>query len=627
MLKHQEREKVSGLEKEKFAAVLSKFSESKHLLDFLLFFLVVFSISFSLSFFDFLSSLFIAFLLGAVAYFFPFYCAILVMIFSLLAFSYFNPYLGWAYFLLIGAIAYFEFLSNWRLILIGHLVVLAPFAFGYFGGFLSIFVLSLASFYFGSKKSLFLSSISFLFYLLLFSLLPSQNIFGFGFKNTFSSQFQTHSPLSLSNFFRGFGQIVFSFLNIEVFLKLFSFLLGLSDKLISILFFDAGIFYLIFWTMGFFLSPKFYKFIFVRKKDFKLLHGVSSLTLFLLFVSEIFASAFFNIQPSNFYLIVYIVISIFLFFLLDFFDIHICHEVEIQALTKQKSFGKFGLSNLAEVEGGPKSLDDVGGYDLLKQELLEAIAIPLTRPELSKAYSLSPLKGILLFGPPGTGKTLIISALAKELNIGFYYVKCSDILSSWYGESERNISELFETARKNAPCILFFDEIDAIAKSRDLFFADDVGPRVLSVLLSEMDGIKSSSSKSVIIIGATNNPDRLDKAILRPGRLDKIIYMPLPDLKAREQILSVHTKGLKLAKDVDLLEIAKLTTNYSGADLANLVAEAKRLAIREARAKNIVVPISQKHFLSLLHFLKPSVSEEQIQMYKNFEEKFKRSIS
>jgi SpoVK/Ycf46/Vps4 family AAA+-type ATPase len=350
--------------------------------------------------------------------------------------------------------------------------------------------------------------------------------------------------------------------------------------------------------------------------------------LVLILVGMFFGFSIFRIQANSlldYSLVVYVILSILLFLIVDFLGINICRELELSSLEVQKSFGKFGLQDLSKTPSGPSSLADVGGYEELKQELYEAIAMPLKLKDFSKAYGLKMASGILLFGPPGTGKTLTVLALAKELKIPFFYVKCSDILSSWYGESERNISELFATAKKNAPCILFFDEIDALAKSRDLFFADDVGPRVLSVLLSEMDGIKSDSQ--IVVIGATNCPHRLDSAILRPGRLDKIIYMPLPDFKARLEILKIHTSKIQLDKDVNLEEIAKKTEGFSGADLANLIVEAKRLAIREAHSKNKLVPLSAKHIFSVLYSLKPSVSEEQLNQYKEFEKTYKRSLS
>ncbi|MFH1095370.1 MAG: AAA family ATPase, partial [Candidatus Micrarchaeota archaeon] len=190
--------------------------------------------------------------------------------------------------------------------------------------------------------------------------------------------------------------------------------------------------------------------------------------------------------------------------------------------------------------------------------------------------------------------------------------------------SEKNVTELFSTAHKNAPCILFFDEIDSLAKRRDRQSNDDVGPRIMSTLLSEMDGFKVKNGKAVIVIGATNIPDQLDPAIMRPGRLDKIIYMHLPDKAAREAIFGVHLSKLPLSPDVDVKKLAASTERFSGADIANVVNEAVRLAAREASAKNAVVPISQKHLLSVLAHIRPSTSLDSLSSYEQFRLDFER---
>ncbi|MEM4137702.1 MAG: ATP-binding protein [Candidatus Anstonellaceae archaeon] len=609
--------------KEELQAKLESLKNNQKLLITFAFFLLSFNIFFGLSFTDLFMAILFSILFSIFGFFSPRLSLAILLFFCFLAFSNISPLLGWAYFILIGAIFYFEFSSNWLLFLIGHLAVLMPITFSHLGGFLTIALLAFSSYYFGSKKGLFLSLSWFIFYMLaalsinfvdIFSIVEKEQSFNFSLKPR------------LSAVFSNIVGILSSFLSFSSLVGFFPFLFNLLWKAVYELFFRSKFLYLIFWSATFFLLPKIYVYLKQQKNPQRFATGFSSLALIVLFFSNMVYAFAFN-SELNFLLLFYSLGAAAIFFALDFFSIPICNELKLIALNNQKMFGKFGLQNITLQEGGPSSLADVGGYKNLKEELLEAIALPLKQPELSKAYKLDPVKGILLFGPPGSGKTLIISALAKELQIPFYYVKCSDILSSWYGESEKNISELFSIARKNAPCIVFIDEIDAIARSRDLFFQDDIGPRILSVLLTEMDGIKSSTSKPVIIIGATNAPDKLDSAILRPGRLDKIIYMPLPDMEARKEILKIHTKNLQLDADVNLEQIAQLTENFSGADLANLVQEAKRLAIRESRAKNRILPLSQKHFLSLLNIIKPSVSQRQLLLYKKFEEEYKRSIS
>ncbi|MEM2137814.1 MAG: AAA family ATPase, partial [Candidatus Anstonellaceae archaeon] len=252
----------------------------------------------------------------------------------------------------------------------------------------------------------------------------------------------------------------------------------------------------------------------------------------------------------------------------------------------------------------------------------EAIIAPIKQKELAYTYGIKPPNGILLFGPPGTGKTLLMKALAKELNVGFYYVKCSDLLSEWYGESEKNLSEVFSIARKKAPCVLFFDEIDSIGKRRDSYTSDDVAPRVMSVLLEEMDGFKGK--KNVITIGATNIPDQLDPALMRPGRFDKIIYMHLPDAEARKEIFKVHLSKLPTDKNIDYDKLGQISERYSGADIKNICTEASRLAAREAIAANVIVNISMNHLLTTLKKMKPSTSLDQLETYNKFRMDYER---
>ena len=314
-------------------------------------------------------------------------------------------------------------------------------------------------------------------------------------------------------------------------------------------------------------------------------------------------------------------LGIALVFFLEHNGIDLSREVAVSKLEKMGKFKKFGIQDLS-LSPGVESLDDIGDYDETKKELVEAILWPLTKKELSTAYGLKPPKGILLFGPPGTGKTMIMRALSREMKIGFYYVKCSDLLSEWYGESERNVSELFRIARTTAPCVLFFDEIDAIGRSRDKYTSDDVAPRLMALFLSEMDGFKSI--KNVIIVGATNIPAELDKALLRPGRFDKIIYTPLPDKEGRKQIFKIHTKNFPLCDDVNFDKLAEKTERYSGADIQNVCMEAARKVAKIASESNEVIPVSMEHFTSVLSTIKPSVSISDLQEYEKFKLDFER---
>eukprot|EP00030_Apusomonadida_sp_AF-17_P000287 a1520_219.p1 GENE.a1520_219~~a1520_219.p1 ORF type:complete len:823 (+),score=443.28 a1520_219:36-2471(+) len=227
------------------------------------------------------------------------------------------------------------------------------------------------------------------------------------------------------------------------------------------------------------------------------------------------------------------------------------------------------------------SWDDIGGLENVKRELREMVQYPLEHPHLFLKFGMSPSKGVLFYGPPGCGKTLLAKAIANECQANFISVKGPELLTMWFGESEANVRELFDKARAAAPCVLFFDEIDSIAKKRGGGGGDAGGAadRVINQILTEMDGV--GSKKNVFIIGATNRPDQIDSALMRPGRLDQLIYIPLPDLASRQGILEATLRNTPLAPDVDLSAMAKATKGFSGADLAEICQRAAKLAIRE----------------------------------------------
>ncbi|AET33594.1 CDC48 family AAA ATPase [Pyrobaculum ferrireducens] len=260
--------------------------------------------------------------------------------------------------------------------------------------------------------------------------------------------------------------------------------------------------------------------------------------------------------------------------------------------------------------------EDIGGLENVKQELREAVEWPLKYPDRFKKFGLRPPKGLLLFGPPGTGKTLLAKAVATESGANFIAVRGPEIFSKWVGESEKMVREIFRKARMAAPCVVFIDEIDALATARGIGGDSLVSERVVAQLLAEMDGIKAL--ENVVVIAATNRPDLVDPALLRPGRFDRIIYVPPPDFKARLEILLIHTRATPLAKDVDLEELARRTEGYSGADLELLVREATFLALREdINAKEV----SMRHFEEALKKVRPSVTQDMLKFYESWLEK------
>ena len=264
--------------------------------------------------------------------------------------------------------------------------------------------------------------------------------------------------------------------------------------------------------------------------------------------------------------------------------------------------------------------DEIGGLEDVKQKIREAVEWPLKYPHVYERLGIRAPRGILLYGPPGTGKTLLAKAVATESEANFIAVKGPEILSKWVGESEKAIREIFRKARQAAPCIIFFDEIDSIAPMRGLSIGESgVMERIVNQLLTEMDGLQRT--KDVVVIGATNRPDILDPALLRPGRFDRIIYVPPPDEKARYEIFKIHTRKMPLADDVDLKELARRTEYYTGADIEAVCIEA---ALNAAREDINVTHVRMKHFEEALKTVRPSLTEEIIREYEEIAERFKK---
>ncbi len=256
----------------------------------------------------------------------------------------------------------------------------------------------------------------------------------------------------------------------------------------------------------------------------------------------------------------------------------------------------------------------VGGMETVKKDLKEAVEWPLIHPEIFKNMGIRPPRGILLYGPPGTGKTLLAKAVATESQANFIQIKGPELLSKWVGESEKGVRKIFERARQVAPCIIFFDEIDSLASTRGYDTGNKVTERVLNQLLAEMDGIVEL--EGVIVIGATNRPDMIDSALMRPGRFDRIVATTVPDKTGRLEILKIHTKEMPLAKDVELNDLAEKTDGLVGADIEGICREAAMLALRDnISAKEV----KKKYFDEALKKIKPSVSTDEVKKYKEIE--------
>lgn len=264
----------------------------------------------------------------------------------------------------------------------------------------------------------------------------------------------------------------------------------------------------------------------------------------------------------------------------------------------------------------------VGGLEEVKQKLREVVELPITDPESFRKVGISPPKGVLLFGPPGTGKTLLAKAVATETSANFISIKGPEVLSKWVGDSEKAVREIFKKARQVAPCIIFLDEIDAIAPRRVGSGQNQVSERLVNQLLTSMDGIEEISG--VIVLGATNRPDILDGALLRSGRFDRRLFIGPPDREARLSIFGIHTADMPLAKDVDLDRLAEDTDGYTGADIEGICREAGLIALREnLKTKRV----SMKHFKEALSEARPSIDEGTVEAYRRMETEWKGGIN
>ncbi|CAG9332352.1 unnamed protein product [Blepharisma stoltei] len=328
----------------------------------------------------------------------------------------------------------------------------------------------------------------------------------------------------------------------------------------------------------------------------------------------------------------------------DTIDAEVLDAMAVNQDHFKSALGVVNPSSLREtvVEVPNVSWDDIGGLDDVKRDLQEMILYPIDHPDKFEKFGMKPGKGVLFYGPPGCGKTLMAKAIASECSANFISIKGPELLTMWFGESEANVRDVFDKARSAAPCVLFFDELDSIGSARGSSMGDagGAGDRVMNQLLTEMDGV--GAKKNLFIIGATNRPEILDEALLRPGRLDQLIYIPLPDKPSRISILKSLVRKSPVAKNVYLDFIADLTDGFSGADLAELVQRAAKCAVREAieadaqrkalQAENgeenmdivddPVPEITRRHFEEALSTARRSVTNVDLNKYDQFRRKF-----
>ena len=328
----------------------------------------------------------------------------------------------------------------------------------------------------------------------------------------------------------------------------------------------------------------------------------------------------------------------------DTIDAQVLNSMAVTQEHFKHALGCCNPSSLREtvVEVPNVKWEDIGGLEDVKKNLQEMILYPIEHPDKFHKFGMTPSKGVLFYGPPGCGKTLLAKAVANECSANFVSIKGPELLTMWFGESEANVREIFDKARAAAPCVLFFDELDSVGVARGSSAGDagGAGDRVMNQLLTEMDGV--GAKKSLFFIGATNRPDILDEALLRPGRLDQLIYIPLPDKPSRLSILKANLRKTPLAKDIELNFMADLTEGFSGADLYELSQRASKAAVREAieaearikAARELdpnfgnnlptdpVPELTRKHFEEALKLARKSVDAGQLEKFEQFRRKF-----
>jgi len=539
---------------------------------------------------------------------------------SLPMFIYQTPLLAWLFMLFMGVAFLFGF-KHYRTITFIYMLSVLPFS--SLGYFIEIPAFVLTIMIVGTKRGIISAAVAVLIIAIVSGLTGLQNTGAIAFNATLAHSAISNSAYvtylvpnkqvaSLSNLSSAWSSAVSEFFSFKVTGRITDALslsiLSIASQPINVLIELAVWIILVFIISNYVISSR-----------SKYKGTIASLFSILIPVTYVGLSYLSN-EPYSLYPFIGFLITPLILLFLELNDIPVIRALDVM---KQDFRAKFGEGFEDLTSGSKETLDDVANYEETKEELKTAIISPIEHREIAGAYGVKPAKGILLFGPPGTGKTLIMRAIANEIRAGFFYVKASSIISPYAGESAQAISRIFAIAKKHAPCVLFFDEIDGIASSREVQ-TTETGKEILSTLLSEMDGFQKIDN--VVIVGATNAPNMLDPSLLRPGRFDKLIYMPLPDAHGRAEIFRYYLSKLPIGNDIDYDKLAELTERYSGADIKNVCDEVAREVAEEATSMNKVLEITMNDLINVIKMTKPSTSLSQLEEYTTFKLDYERRL-
>ncbi len=535
-------------------------------------------------------------------------------------FIYQAPLLAWIS-LIFAAVALFLGYKHYRTITFIYVLSVLPLSF--LGAFLEIPAFILGTLYIGLRRGA-LSAVAVIFLAVMISGVTGIQLTGpIAFNATTAHNAISASPAikylipskpatDLMTMGAGFGTAFGSFIGFSVNSQIFPGI-GLAIEAMSTQAAAVAIQILI-WLIAVFVISNY------ASKSRSAYKGVQSSLFGVIILASYLGFSLVVRSPLDPYVVLSFIATPLAYFVLEYNGLNLVRTLDV---VKQDFLGKFS-ENVEELTSGAKeTLNDVANYTETKEELRAAVLAPIEHREIAGAYNIKPTKGILLFGPPGTGKTLMMRALSNEIRGRFFYVKTSSLISPFQGESSNALAKIFATVRKNPPAILFFDEIDGIASSRELKESDEAR-QLLSTLLAEMDGFQKV--ENVVIVGSTNAPNILDSSILRPGRFDKIIYMPLPDGKGRMEIFKYYLKKLPASKEINFAKLTAMTNRYTGADIKNICDETARIVSEDAIKTNKVLEITEKDLALTISKTKPSTSIAQTENYEQFKLDYERRM-